>query len=65
MGQQARNLDCRDCDRFFAFSPEEHGLCAELGYDQPSRCPACRRSLETLRRAIRPTAFVPSVGLAR
>jgi len=47
-----RHLDCCDCDQSFLFSSEDQGLSAELGYDQPTRCPACRRALETLRRSI-------------
>ncbi|TMG03435.1 MAG: cytochrome C551 [Chloroflexi bacterium] len=49
MGFQARDLDCCDCDQLFAFSREDQGLCHELGYEQPRRCPACRRALESSR----------------
>jgi len=52
MGFQTKHLDCCDCDQSFLFSREDQTLGAELGYDKPSRCPACRRALETLRRSI-------------
>jgi Probable zinc-ribbon domain len=47
---QTRNLDCGDCRLPFPFSIEHQRLCAELGFDQPGRCPACRLSLEVSRR---------------
>jgi predicted amidophosphoribosyltransferase len=50
MGYQPKNLNCHDCEQFFPFSTEEQRLCAELGYEQPRRCPSCRRSLERSRR---------------
>jgi hypothetical protein len=46
----ARSLDCLDCQQSFPFSSEQQGLCAELGFDDPNRCPGCRRALENLRR---------------
>jgi Probable zinc-ribbon domain len=49
MSFQARDLDCCDCDQSFPFSSVEQGLFHELGYEQPRRCPACRRSLEKSR----------------
>jgi len=45
-----KNLTCAGCSRLFAFSAGEQALCGELGYDQPGRCPACRRSREDARR---------------
>ncbi len=59
MGYQARNLNCRDCNRSFPFSTEEQVLCAELGHDQPGRCPNCRRTLEKSRR---PITAVPALA---
>ena len=53
MGYLARNLACCDCNLFFAFSVEEQGVGAELGFENPRRCRSCRSSLEDSRRAIR------------
>ncbi len=53
MSYQDKNLPCRDCGRFFAFSAEEQGLCGELGHDRPARCRACRQSREDARRDFR------------
>ena len=55
MGYESRFLDCCDCNRSFPFSIAQQGLYAELGYDQPVRCPTCRRSLESSRRPIAAT----------
>ncbi|TMB70933.1 MAG: hypothetical protein E6J43_00605 [Chloroflexi bacterium] len=49
---QARHPDRCDCDQSVLFSSKDQGLSAELGYDQPTRCPTCRRALETLRSSI-------------
>ena len=57
MAYQARNLNCGDCHQAFPFSIEQQRLCAELGFDQPGRCPACRRSLENSRRTVSTTAY--------
>ena len=48
-----RDLDCCDCNLSFAFSVDEQGLGAELGFENPRRCRSCRSSLEVLRRAFR------------
>ena len=53
MGYLARNLDCCDCNLSFAFSVDEQGLSAELGFENPRRCRSCRSSLEDSRRAFR------------
>ena len=53
MAYLARNLDCWDCNQSFAFSAQEQGVGAELGFDDPKRCRSCRRSLEDARRAFR------------
>jgi hypothetical protein len=50
MAYQPRDLNCGDCRRRFLFSIEQQRLCVELGFDQPIRCPACRRRLENSRR---------------
>jgi len=52
MRSESRYLDCCDCNQSFPFSIAQQGLYAELGYDQPTRCPTCRRSLEDSRRPI-------------
>lgn len=52
MGFQARHLDCSDCDQSFPFTSEDQSLSHELGYEQPRRCPRCRRALEKSRRSI-------------
>ncbi len=57
MAYQATHLNCGDCHHPFAFSIEEQRLCAELGFDRPARCPACRLSLEVARRPV-PAASV-------
>jgi len=49
MPHESRYLDCCDCDQSFPFSIAQQGLYAELGYDQPTRCPSCRRSLDRSR----------------
>ena len=48
-----RDLDCCDCNLSFAFSVDEQGLGAELGFENPRRCRSCRSSLEDSRRAFR------------
>jgi len=53
MGYLARNLACSDCNLSFAFSVDEQGLGAELGFENPRRCRSCRSSLEDSRRAFR------------
>jgi hypothetical protein len=53
MGYLARNLACSDCNLSFAFSVDEQGLGAELGFENPRRCGSCRNSLEDRRRAFR------------
>ena len=63
MGFQAKSLNCLDCKQLFPFSSEEQGLCAELGYDQPGRCPGCRRSLEKSRRPVPAVAVRAILGL--
>ena len=57
MPHESRYLDCCDCDRSFPFSVAQQRLYAEMGYDQPTRCPGCRRSMEKSRRAV-PTVEV-------
>jgi len=57
MGYEATYLDCCDCEQSFSFSIAQQALYAELGYDQPGRCPGCRRSLEKARRPL-PTVSV-------
>jgi Probable zinc-ribbon domain len=52
MPHESRYLDCCDCDQSFPFSIAQQGLYAELGYDQPTRCPSCRRSMEKSRRPV-------------
>lgn len=52
MVYDSRYLDCCDCSQSFPFSIAQQTLYAELGYDQPRRCPNCRRSLEKSRRRI-------------
>ncbi len=59
MSHESRYLDCCDCDRSFPFSIAQQRLYAEMGYDQPTRCPGCRRSMEKSRRPV-PTAEVRS-----
>ena len=51
MGYLVRSLDCCDCNVSFAFSVDEQGLGAELGFENPRRCRSCRSSLEDSRRA--------------
>jgi len=53
MGYLHRNLACCDCNLSFAFSVDEQGLGAELGFENPRRCRSCRSSLEVSRRAFR------------
>lgn len=50
MGYHDKSLTCSDCARPFAFSAEEQGLSAELGFTQPVRCGTCRSSREASRR---------------
>lgn len=50
MSYHDKSLTCSDCTRLFAFSAEDQGLSAELGYAQPVRCGVCRSSRETSRR---------------
>ncbi len=50
MSYQGKNLTCRDCSRYFAFSADEQALCGELGYDEPRRCRMCQHSREDTRR---------------
>lgn len=57
MRYEATYLDCCDCSQPFPFSTAQQALYAELGYDEPGRCPGCRRSLEKARRPI-PTVSV-------
>jgi len=53
MGFLHRSLACCDCNLSFAFSVDEQGLGAELGFENPRRCRSCRSSLEDSRRAFR------------
>jgi len=53
MGHETTHLDCCDCSQPFPFSIAQQALYAELGYDQPRRCPTCRRALEILRGPLR------------
>lgn len=42
---EAKNLTCKDCGSEFVFSAEEQEFFAEKGFqNEPSRCPACRRT---------------------
>ncbi len=50
MSYRDKNLTCSDCARPFAYSAEDQGLSAELGYTQPIRCAICRSSRESNRR---------------
>jgi hypothetical protein len=54
---QPRDLYCGDCRQSFLFSVEQQGLCVELGFDQPARCPGCRRRLENSRRTATSVAY--------
>ena len=63
MGYLARNLDCCDCNLSFAFSVDEQGLGAELGFENPRRCRSCRSSLEDSRRAFRDDSAPRRAGL--
>jgi hypothetical protein len=58
MAYHPRSLNCGDCRQPFPFSIEQQTLSAELGYDEPGRCPACRRSLEISRRPVPVAAFL-------
>ena len=49
MPRESRFLDCCDCDQSFPFSIAQQHLYAAMGYDQPKRCPACKRSIEKSR----------------
>ncbi|TMG04355.1 MAG: hypothetical protein E6I03_01430 [Chloroflexi bacterium] len=49
MPHESRFLDCCDCDQSFPFSIAQQRLYAAMGYDQPKRCPACKRSIEKSR----------------
>jgi hypothetical protein len=52
MPHESRYVDCSDCDQFFPFSIAQQQLYAEMGYDQPRRCPSCWRSMEKSRRPV-------------
>ena len=64
MSYRDKNLTCSDCRRPFAFSAEDQGLSAELGYVPPVRCGICRGSRETTRRQSGRNPG-PAVGIAR
>jgi len=49
MPRESGFLDCCDCDQSFPFSIAQQHLYAEMGYAQPKRCPACKRSIEKSR----------------
>ena len=48
-----KSLACRDCKRSFTFTTDERRLFDELGFEDPKRCPRCRRTLEHSRRNFR------------
>jgi hypothetical protein len=40
---EAQFLVCIQCGQEFEFPPEEQARYAERGFDQPRRCPSCRK----------------------
>jgi Probable zinc-ribbon domain len=52
MVYKTTHVDCSDCGQPFPLSVAQQALYAELGFDQPRRCPTCRQSLDNLRRRI-------------
>jgi hypothetical protein len=46
----AKSIDCSDCEQSFPFSVEQQGLCDELGFEDPRRCPGCHMALDNSRR---------------
>lgn len=44
MSYQDKSLTCQDCGQSFPFSGEDQAFHAEKGYNDPKRCPSCRRA---------------------
>jgi hypothetical protein len=40
---KSKFLECVQCDAIFEFSAKEQERCEMMGFDEPRRCPECRK----------------------
>ena len=48
-GTLDKELTCNDCGNTFIFSEKDQEFFASKGFQEPKRCPACRRARKTKR----------------
>lgn len=48
----SKTLTCQDCGQSFEFTAEEQQFFAEKGFQDPKRCPNCRRQKKDSRRLV-------------
>ncbi len=40
---KSRFMECVQCDAVFEFTAKEQERCRQMGFDEPRRCPECRK----------------------
>lgn len=45
-----RTLVCKDCEKEFIFTEGEQEFYTERGFEEPKRCPECRKARKQQRR---------------
>jgi CxxC-x17-CxxC domain-containing protein len=48
---ETKQLTCQDCGNAFEFTAEEQQFFAEKGFQEPKRCPNCRKAKKDSRRS--------------